>query len=374
MVKRVCLVSGIYPPDSGGPAKFIQSFSEWLGKKGVNSKLVVLSASNSATYSAGETQITHILRKKNLAIRYFLMINAIRRVTKDGTPILAAGAFLEVFIANMGRKNHVIFKIPGDIVWERARNNHVTTKTINEFQNEELSLKYKLFRKLYSSAIASADQVIVPSLGLYNLCKLWGADSKKLTLIHNSISREKFHSNLEVETKYDILTVCRLTEWKGVEEIIRASAQLGLSLAIVGDGPLRRHLEGISEELMGEVHFFGEVDSDQVAKIYNQARIFLLNSSYEGLPHVLLEARASELICIAKGGTGSDEVITHLIDGLLCGEKSGLTLIGALRLVDSTSIDINAMVIKAFNDTIERFDQETNFRKILELIPEVTNV
>ncbi len=36
MKSSVLLISGIYPPDMGGPATFTQDFSRWLAHKDVN--------------------------------------------------------------------------------------------------------------------------------------------------------------------------------------------------------------------------------------------------------------------------------------------------------------------------------------------------
>ena len=42
MKKKILLVTGIYPPDIGGPAQFTFSFANWLKKKGYAVTIITL--------------------------------------------------------------------------------------------------------------------------------------------------------------------------------------------------------------------------------------------------------------------------------------------------------------------------------------------
>ena len=57
-----------------------------------------------------------------------------------------------------------------------------------------------------------------------------------------------------------------------------------------------------------------------------EADVFVLNSSYEGLPHVVLEAMAAGTPVIATDAGGTAEVVRHGETGLLVkvGDTSGL--------------------------------------------------
>jgi len=367
MDKGLCLVSGIYPPDSGGPAKFTYEFEGYARER--CSHVDVIATTNSATSisNLNNGSVVKISRKSSVLFRYIIYVFNLKKLNSSNQSFLVTGAFLEFYFSRIWKNSHVTFKLPGDIVWERARNQGYTQLSIEDFQSSELPFRFKLMRKLFTSAISKADIVIVPSAGLRSLTQQWGIDQSKVHLVFNSVDINSFSSNENSEKEFDVLTVCRLTKWKGVGEIIRSTQILGLSLAVVGDGPERAALEELALQLNAKVHFFGDVDFESVKKLYAQSKRFVLNSAYEGLPHVLLEARASSLLCIAREGTGSSEVIHHMEDGIIFGTNSGLKLTEALQLSFSDKFDAKVAAAKALDDLGERFNQTNNFRKILEL-------
>jgi glycosyltransferase involved in cell wall biosynthesis len=268
----------------------------------------------------------------------------------------------------MLNKIKYVAKVPGDIVWERARNNKVTDLDINDYQKSKLSLKYRLFRFLFTRSLKRASLVIVPSTGLFQLCIQWGIPESRLRLIHNSVDLSKFSTLKRGSYKFDVLTVCRLTPWKGVDELIEVCARYNLTLAVAGDGPERANLERLGAKLGLDVNFFGDVSEGKVLELLGSSKIFVLNSHYEGLPHALVEARAAGMISIARVGTGSAEVIHDGKDGFLVGERQTLSeaLVMAIHEFDSS----NLMGEIAALDARERFDRQKNFEKISQVLRE----
>jgi glycosyltransferase involved in cell wall biosynthesis len=290
------------------------------------------------------------------------MIGTISKSAQKEDRVIAVGAFLEIYIASIFKKIKYVAKVPGDIVWERARNNKVTDLDINDYQKSKLPPKYRLFRFLFTRSLRRASLVIVPSNGLFQLCIQWGIPESRLRLIQNSVDLSKF-SNLKRDSyKFDVLTVCRLAPWKGVDELIEVCASHKLTLAVAGDGPERANLERLGAKLGLDVNFFGDVSEDKVRELLSSSKIFVLNSHYEGLPHALVEARAAGMISVARDGTGSAEVIHDRQDGFLVGEKQTLSeaVAMAIREFDSS----NRMGEIAAIDTRERFDRQRNFEKI----------
>ncbi len=143
--------------------------------------------------------------------------------------------------------------------------------------------------------------------------------------------------------------------------------QLGLSLAIIGDGPERPYLEKVALDSRAKVTFLGELSQDELPSWIRSADCFVLNSSFEATSYSLLEARASGLFCIANGSTGSDEVINHKIDGLLC-DKLSFTLIEALSRFKNDKTFVRKARSLSILDAHNRFNQSTNFRIIKELL------
>ena len=367
MSSEICLITSIYPPESGGPAKFTFEFANWLAEQGIKVKVITYSNFPIQTSQPG-IEIIVVNNQSNLLSRNIRMSWAIWLHTRNSDSILVAGAFIESGVVNLFGKKRVISKIPGDIVWERARNNKITNLDILEFQNSNLPWNYAIFRFLFQRSIRKTSRVIAPSNFINELVHSWGVRNNRIQTIYNSVNTVNFANVAELRKSYDVLTVARLVPWKGVAELIEVCSHLDLNLCVVGTGPELQNLLDVATRTNARVDFLGRIDPDRMASVYSLSGVFVLNSSYEGLPHVLIEARAAGLVTIAKAGTGSEEVINDGIDGLLVGDGSGRTLMEALRWTHSHPQECEEFKKKALGDLKIRFDQERNFGMILRLL------
>jgi glycosyltransferase involved in cell wall biosynthesis len=369
MANSILLVTGIFPPDAGGPAKFASEFAAWAATRDTAVNVITYSQKTSNFRNEKLANVFQVDRDCSLPKRYLRMIAHIGSSARDGSSVIAVGAFLETFFASVIFRFSYIVKVPGDIVWERAKNNKVTSLGIEEFQLAKHNLKYSIFRFLYSQSLRRASSVIVPSNGLLDLCLRWGVTREKLELVYNSVDTGHLGSKSRVTPVYDLITVCRLVPWKRVEELVRYSAKSGRSLVIVGDGPERGTLESLALSLQAKVVFAGDVDHAKVVDLIRLSKLFVLNSDYEGLPHALIEARAVGIPTVARGGTGSDEVITDGEDGYLVKENQSVDAAIDFAFRDSTNW--NNICTQAALDTKRRFNKEVNFGQILRLIKDV---
>jgi glycosyltransferase involved in cell wall biosynthesis len=366
MPKSLLLITGIFPPDSGGPSKFAIEFGIWASQKKVDVTVQTYSDNQNPVAKVGTVRVSQILRSRALLFRYAAMIRGIRRNLSPNISVLAVGAFLETYLSSIIYGFSYVVKVPGDIVWERARNNNVTDLGIVEFQLQKLNFKYRVFRKLYSNSLKKARIVIVPSRGLFNLCIQWGVLQKNIRLIYNSVEPLELFEIPTSEYKFDLVTICRLAPWKGVDELIQYSAKRNLSLVVAGDGPDRARLEALTKTLGAKVTFMGEISTESVNQLLSESRIFVLNSYYEGLPHALVEARVAGLISVGRAGTGSAEVINDDIDGYLI--RPDRPLDATLDLAISSVTKSNDFIQRAKNDASSRFNKEINFNEISKII------
>ena len=370
MPNSLLLITGIFPPDSGGPAKFATEFGDWTSKSGFKVRIQSYADRKSALHIDSDFQASFVSRSQGLFLRYVNMVYRIGRGASSADVVLSIGAFLETFIASKIFKFNYVAKVPGDIVWERARNNSVTSLNIEEFQESKLNFRYKIFRALYSQSLKRAQIVIVPSQGLYRLCLGWGVHPSKIRLIYNSVEQKSTPAFEDIVKTYDLVTVCRLVPWKGVEELINFTARENKSLLVIGDGPEKSNLELISKNLKADVTFVGEVPSEKVSQLLQTSRVFVLNSYYEGLPHALVEARVAGLISVGRAGTGSAEVINDDVDGFLVREDRSLEK--TIKLAFSKLSDSEVFISKARADAHARFSKEKNFETILQTLNGLT--
>ncbi len=112
---------------------------------------------------------------------------------------------------------------------------------------------------------------------------------------------------LEDQKGYDLL----LPIWKRVSGMVE-----GWRLRIVGDGRLEKVLKAQAEDLgITDVVEFIPANPD-VMNYYRESSVYVMSSRFEGLPMVLIEAKACGLACISFDcPNGPDEIIRDEKDG-----------------------------------------------------------
>ena len=135
-----------------------------------------------------------------------------------------------------------------------------------------------------------------------------------------------------------LLTMGRLTQQKGIDLLFRALTELKdtpFRLDIAGDGPERVALEKLAAELglADNVRFLGWVGREQLPQVFGSADVFVLASHIEGMPNVVLEAMAYARPVVCTRVSGSDELVTNGVTGLMVEVGNQTQLVAALRKV-----------------------------------------
>jgi len=142
-----------------------------------------------------------------------------------------------------------------------------------------------------------------------------------ITIIPNGIDIKKYRGT-GAKVKADpetILFVGRLERRKGVQYLLRAYGQIAqdhpdIKLIIAGDGPERERLELMAEDLhLPNVSFLGFVSEDLKIELLRQASLFCSPAVFgESFGIVLLEAMATDTVCVAGNNAGYTEVMQDL--------------------------------------------------------------
>lgn len=117
------------------------------------------------------------------------------------------------------------------------------------------------------------------------------------------------------------VTVARLEENKGVDDVLRATAAVratgrAIRLTVIGEGPYRERLVALAGSLgiADAVTFTGGIPHSAVWEQLSRAGLFLLlsRSPAERLPNAVKEALACGCLCVVTQTTGIEELVAPL--------------------------------------------------------------
>ena len=151
---------------------------------------------------------------------------------------------------------------------------------------------------------------------------------KKFVVVRCGIERDRLLALSSSSPRDDetcrLLCVGRLSAEKGYFGLVDALRNLPddlppIELTIVGDGPIREQLEhAIAQaELPFSVRLLGSLPEAETLKQIAKCDALVLPSLMEGLPVVLVEARALGKPVVATALAGIPELVRHNVDGLL---------------------------------------------------------
>lgn len=323
---RILIATGIYPPESGGPATYAKLLNDELPKRGID--VDVLAFRDVRHLPSGIRHIAY-------AWKVFLRGRLADAVYAQDT--LSVG--LPARIANVFLRKPLIVRVPGDHSWEQGTQRFGISDTLDEFPvyAADWPLMLKLMRRLQFFVVRDASALVVPSNYVGGIVAQWGVSASRIHTIYSGIAMPVGRTDPEgVPASPRIITVARLVPWKGVDALIDVVAKEAWWQLIVGDdGPLRKELEGraIESGAVKRVHFLGRLPHDEMMGWIAAADVFVLNSTYEGLSHLLVEAMSLGIPVVATRVGGNPELIEDGVTGVLVPPSDKVALHAGIKKV-----------------------------------------
>lgn len=184
--------------------------------------------------------------------------------------------------------------------------------------------KIRLYELMEKQVLKRFDRVVAVTNDIKNLLIRNHVNEDRIVTLHNAIDFDSYtlsadgadlRNELGVRNGEKLIgTIGRLSKEKGLDDFLRVAKKIsdnrkGVKFVIVGDGPERKSLTKLRDELGlgGQVTFQGYVQD--VSRVYAALDLFLLTSSSEGVPISLLEAAYFGKPCIATAVGGIPEIL-----------------------------------------------------------------
>jgi len=318
---KVLVVSGIWPPDPGGPASHASALADFLHERGHAVEVVTTADAQPAprpypvrwverTSSTRHGRCTLLVRRAALGADVVYATSMVRRA--------AVGARLT------GRP--LVVKLVSDEVFERMQREGRYAGSLEAFQGVHGGARLRFLRATRDRALRGARRVLSPSEFLRGLAVGWGVDPGRIDVVPNAVPpipelppRDELRAELALAGNV-LAFAGRLGIQKSLHVALEAVAAVpDVTLAIAGDGPEREPLERRAAQLGldGRARFLGRLPRDGVLRLYRAADAALLSSSWENFPHSVVEALAVGTPVIATAVGGVPEVVRDGENGLL---------------------------------------------------------
>jgi glycosyltransferase involved in cell wall biosynthesis len=350
---RICIATGLYPPDIGGPATFTVFLEKHAHALGLTLRVVPFGR----------------VRTLPPGIRHLWYLILLIRASRGCVAILALDTIsvgLPARIAALLLGKKFILRVPGDYAWEQGQQRYGVRETLDEFQSHaKQPLPVRFMRWLQAHVARSAAYIIVPSDYMKTIVSGWGVAPAQITRIYSVLKEIAPGTSPSDRSRDDftLTTAARLVPWKGIDTLIDVVASLRdrgvpLHLNIIGDGVCREALEervwisGTSSS----VTFFGALSREALGAQLRASDAFILNTSYEGLSHQLIEVMSLGVPIITTPVGGNVELITNEVTGLLVPYNDREKIESAiLRLRDDR--ELGETLAKRAAEAVHRFDE-----------------
>src|SRR3954447_17802489 len=169
---KVVIVSGIWPPDVGGPASHAPELADFLHGRGHDVRVVTVAA---AAPGAREYPVDWMPRKYPPGVRHFFTAGLVHRAARDADVVYSTGMLGRSTVGAMGKP--LVVRLAGDPAYERALRRGLTKAPLDRFQQEG-GAQVALLRRARDLALRRARRVVVPSHAFAEIVAGWGFDSE----------------------------------------------------------------------------------------------------------------------------------------------------------------------------------------------------
>jgi glycosyltransferase involved in cell wall biosynthesis len=349
---KVIVVSGIWPPDVGGPASHAPEVADALAERGHEVEVVTTAT---ASPEGRRYPIHHVSRALPPGVRHAAVAILVARRSRDADVVYATSM---VGRAAFAARAPLVVKVAGDPAYERSVRRGLYSGGLAEFQAADLRLRAAMLRRWRTLTVRRAAHLFCPSAFLREIVMSWGISGDRVSVLPNAAPQvPTFGTKDDLRSSFGVTGPLlafagRLTRAKALGVLSDAMAQTeDVTLCVAGDGEERASLYG------EHVRLLGSLPRLRVLELFAAADAVVLSSAWENFPHVLVEALAVGTPVIATRVGGVPEIVEDGVNGLLVPPGHSEALAGAIRRFFSDS-DLRVRLAEGARASVERFSPE----------------
>jgi glycosyltransferase involved in cell wall biosynthesis len=375
---KVLLVSGIWPPDVGGPARHVPELAGHLAARGHAVEVLTTAA---AAPAAEPYPVHWVGRSLPPGLRHAAFALRLARLARRAEVVYVVSVLTRGVAGATLARRPVLVKLTDDPAYERARRLGLFAGDLDAFQAWPGNVRTRLLRRLRNAALRRASLVLCPSEYLRRHALGWGLDPDHVVVVENATpelpplpSREEARAALGVPGLDDSAPLLafagRLGPAKALDVLLDALDALpGVALLLAGDGPERRRLEARAGE---RAHFLGARTRGQVLELFRAADASVLTSAWENFPHTVVEALAVGTPVLATAVGGVPEVVRDGENGLLVPARDAPAFAAAVRrFLDDPELQERLRAGAA--ESVDRLRPEVVYERLEGLLAQVAS-
>ena len=332
---NVLVVSGMWPPDVGGPASHAPELAEFLLGRGHR---VVAATMADAAPAPERYPVCWASRRVPLGLRQALGARLVARLARQADVVYSTGMIGRASLGAALARRPIVLKLTSDPVFERSLRWGLFGADLGAFQHAR-GLRIGILRRARDLALARATRVIIPSEALRELALGWGLPAEKVVVIPNPISPPKLDDREELRRRHGLesrtlVFAGRMVPQKAIPVALEAVVRNpDVSLVLAGEGPYLERLQklALSLPLDGRARFLGPQPRQTVFELLRGADAALLSSSWENFPHMVVEALSVGTPVLSTDVGGVTEILRDGENGLLVPMNDAEALAGAIR-------------------------------------------